>query len=160
MFERVPAAYSCLKMHTNPQSGGDTIWASGVAMYNMLSAPYQSYLQTLTVNSSTPSIAEDAKRRGVGLITENRGHPLNCGGEFSADHPVVRTNPVTGLNSIYCVGLHAKRINDVTDGESDAMLKYFLDLLTQNHGIQVRFKWSTNDVAIWDNRYVFTMKAF
>ena len=155
MFERVPADYSCLRMHTNPPTGGDTLWASGTAMYNLLSAPYQRYLQTLTMHSASPSVADGAKRGGFELITENRGHPLNKGDDFTADHPVIRTNPVTGKNGIYAVGLHVKNINDVSEAESDAMLKSFLDLITQNHGLQVRWHWTKNDVAIWDNRSVY-----
>lgn len=45
-----------------------------------------------------------------------------------------------------------KRINGVTKDESDLLLNYLINLVTQNHDAQVRFKWRKNDLAIWDNR--------
>src|SRR5271170_5735781 len=119
MYENVPSDYSCLQMHIQPPTGGDTLWASGVEMYNRRSRKIQKYLQTLTITSSQQTYTSAAKKNGFQLIEENRGHPLNSGTAFTATHPVVRTNPVTGLNSIYAVGLHVKCVNDVTQAESD-----------------------------------------
>lgn len=45
-----------------------------------------------------------------------------------------------------------KRINGVTKDESDLLLGYLFNIVTQNHDAQVRFKWRVNDLAIWDNR--------
>lgn len=56
-----------------------------------------------------------------------------------------------------------RRINNVTDRESELILEHFSDLLIRNHDLQVRFKWGKNDVAIWDNRCTFhtaTYKCF
>ena len=44
---------------------------------------------------------------------------------------------------------------EVTKDESDSILEYLFRHVAQNHDLQVRFKWSKNDVAIWDNRSVF-----
>jgi alpha-ketoglutarate-dependent taurine dioxygenase len=43
----------------------------------------------------------------------------------------------------------------VTKDESDAILDYLFRHISQNHDLQVRFKWNKNDIAIWDNRSVF-----
>ena len=48
MFEKVPSDYSFLYMHIHPPSGGDTLWASGVEMYERMSTKMQKYLQSLT----------------------------------------------------------------------------------------------------------------
>lgn len=45
-----------------------------------------------------------------------------------------------------------KRINGITKDESDMLLGYLFNIVTQNHDAQVRFKWRANDLAIWDNR--------
>ncbi|KAH9983396.1 hypothetical protein F4779DRAFT_624565, partial [Xylariaceae sp. FL0662B] len=37
-------------------------------------------------------------------------------------------------------------INNVTE---------LLQLIVENHDLQVRFRWNKNDLAIWDNRSVF-----
>lgn len=71
-------------------------------------------------------------------------------------HPVVRTNPVSGWKSVFPIGSHVGRINDVTELESKRLLKWFLRLVKDNHDLQVRFKWkNVNDIAIWDNRSTF-----
>jgi hypothetical protein len=41
-----------------------------------------------------------------------------------------------------------KRINGVTRDESDLLLPFLINLVTQNHDAQVRFKWRKNDLAI------------
>jgi Taurine catabolism dioxygenase TauD, TfdA family len=48
-----------------------------------------------------------------------------------------------------------KRIVEVTKDESDAILDYLFRHISQNHDLQVRFKWNKNDIAIWDNRSTF-----
>lgn len=54
------------------------------------------------------------------------------------------------------MGHHAKRINEVTEAESEHLLKWFVQLIVENHNLQVRYKWqSENDLAIWDNRSVY-----
>lgn len=59
---------------------------------------------------------------------------------------------VTGWKSVYVNRGFTKRINGVTRDESDLLLGYLFNLVTQNHDAQVRFKWRENDLAIWDNR--------
>lgn len=48
-----------------------------------------------------------------------------------------------------------KRIVEVTKDESDAILEYLFRHISQNHDLQVRFKWNKNDIAIWDNRSTY-----
>ncbi|TVY85982.1 putative alpha-ketoglutarate-dependent sulfonate dioxygenase, partial [Lachnellula willkommii] len=80
----------------------------------------------------------------------------NVGEVLEAVHPVVRTNPVTGWKSIFALGHHAQRINGLVEGESSALLKWFVRLVVDNHDLQVRHRWqNANDLAIWDNRSVY-----
>ncbi|KAL3467838.1 hypothetical protein BJX64DRAFT_299102 [Aspergillus heterothallicus] len=51
--------------------------------------------------------------------------------------------------------IRAGWIDEVTDYESEMLKSYFLKLISENHDLQVRFRWSENDIAIWDNRSVF-----
>jgi alpha-ketoglutarate-dependent taurine dioxygenase len=48
-----------------------------------------------------------------------------------------------------------KRIVGVTKDESDAILEHLFRHIFENHDLQVRFRWTKNDMAIWDNRCVF-----
>ena len=90
------------------------------------------------------------------MFTDPRGSPDNVGDKLEAIHPVIRTNPVTGWKSVFAVGTHVQKINDVTPLESKALLKWFVRLIVENHDLQVRHRWQNpNDVAIWDNRSVY-----
>jgi alpha-ketoglutarate-dependent taurine dioxygenase len=69
---------------------------------------------------------------------------------------VIRTNPVTGWKSVFSVGHHVQHINGLTKEESAKALEWFVQLITENHDLQVRHRWqNANDLAIWDNRSVY-----
>ncbi|KAJ4294038.1 hypothetical protein N0V90_007727 [Kalmusia sp. IMI 367209] len=155
-FEPVPADYTSLRLVQLPRTGGDTLWASGYELYDRLSAPYQRFLEGLTATFAQPEFNKVAEKNGFQLYDKPRGAPENVGTDLTAVHPVVRTNPVTGWKSIFPVGGHVRHINDLAKEESDHLLKWFVQLVKDNHDLQVRFKWQNpNDLAIWDNRSVF-----
>ncbi|KAI8936663.1 hypothetical protein NX059_007060 [Plenodomus lindquistii] len=151
-FEPVPSDYAMLKIHTLPPTGGDTLWASGYEIYDRLSPAMQQFLEGLTATHDAKFFLEEAERLGNPIRKGIRGSPLNFGESLSAVHPVIRTNPVTGWKSVYVNKGFTKRINGITKDESDLILNYLFNLVTQNHDAQVRFKWRANDLAIWDNR--------
>ena len=168
-FEPVPSDYAMLKIHTLPATGGDTLWASGYEIDDRLSPAMRSFLEGLTATHDAKFFLEEAERLGNPLRKGVRGNPLNQGDALTATHPVIRTNrkladsfpalqmlicatAVTGWKSVYVNKGFTKRINGVTKDESDLILPYLFNLVTQNHDAQVRFKWRPNDLAIWDNR--------
>ncbi|KAK0701459.1 hypothetical protein B0T21DRAFT_405768 [Apiosordaria backusii] len=159
-FEPVPSDYAILKIHTLPVTGGDTLWASGYEIYDRLSEPMREMLKKLTATHDAKFFLDEARNLGNPLRECERGSPLNKGAELAAVHPVIRTNQmltfviiaVTGWNSVYVNKGFTKRINGVTKDESDILLGYLFNMVTQNHDAQVRFRWKKNDVAIWDNR--------
>ncbi|KAK8061336.1 TfdA family taurine catabolism dioxygenase [Apiospora phragmitis] len=154
-FEKVPSDYAMLKIQTLPKTGGDTMWASGYEIYDRLSTPMKKFLEGLTATHDATFFNDEAERLGNPLRKGIRGSLLNQGGELRTQHPVVRTNPVTGWKSVYVNKGFTKRINGVSKDESDLLLGYLFNLVTQNHDAQVRFKWNQNDCAIWDNRSTF-----
>ncbi|KAK2056346.1 TfdA family taurine catabolism dioxygenase TauD [Colletotrichum caudatum] len=155
-FEPVPSDYSLLRLTELPKSGGDTLWASGYEIYDRISKPLQGFLDTLTATYAQPGFNATAKRNGFPLFSEARGAPENVGELLEAVHPVVRTNPVTGWKSIFAAGQHVSRINGLAEDESRHFLDWFVQLIVENHDLQVRNRWqNVNDIAIWDNRSVF-----
>lgn len=48
-----------------------------------------------------------------------------------------------------------KRIVELSLDESDDVLQFLFRHISENHDIQVRYKWEVGDVAIWDNRCTF-----
>ncbi|KAK7419311.1 hypothetical protein QQX98_003463 [Neonectria punicea] len=137
--------------------GGDTLWASGYEAYDRLSPPFQKLAEGLTATHHQPNFVRVKNEFGQDLIDENRGSPENNGLDFKAEHPVIHTNPVTGWKSLFSAGhqVTAGHINGVTEAESEILKSYFRQLITENHDLQVRFRWGKNDLAIWDNRSVF-----
>jgi len=157
-FERIPSDYAILKIVSPPtDAGGDTLWASGYEAFDRLSPTWKKLAEGLTATHHQPNFNKVSQEHGVELIDGDRGAPENTGLDFKASHPVVRTNPVTGWKSLFGAGhqIHAGWINDVTDRESEIIKAYFLQLIAENHDLQVRFRWNKNDLAIWDNRSVF-----
>jgi alpha-ketoglutarate-dependent taurine dioxygenase len=68
---------------------------------------------------------------------------------------VVRTHPVTGWKALFVNRSFTTRIVELNPDESTTVLDYLFRHISENHDLQVRYRWSKNDVAIWDNRCTF-----
>ncbi|KAF2015813.1 taurine catabolism dioxygenase [Aaosphaeria arxii CBS 175.79] len=160
-FEPVPSDYALLRLTELPKTGGDTLWASGYELYDRLSEPYQKFFEGLTATYAQPGFGAAAKENGFQLYEKPRGAPENVGSDLTAIHPVIRTNPVTGWKSIFAVGHHVQQINGLAKEESRHALDWFVQLIVENHDLQVRHRWQNeNDLAIWDNRSVYHTATF
>ncbi|KIM87923.1 hypothetical protein PILCRDRAFT_814636 [Piloderma croceum F 1598] len=153
-FERVPSDYALLKMHTLPKVGGDTLWASGYEAYDRLSPAFKKFLEGLTAIHNADFFLDYSRRTGI-PIQDPRGSPENTGSDLTAVHPVIRTNPVTGFKSLFVNKTFTKRIVELSPDESDQILDYLFRHISENHDLQARLRWNTNDLAIWDNRSTF-----
>ena len=154
-FENVPADYTSLKVFKQPSTGGDTLWASGYEVYDLLSEPYKNFFDTLTGHFKNQDFIDSSKQFCYRLHPWPRGAAENVGEHLSADHPFIRTNPVTGWKSVFGLGQHFDSIKGVTPHESYMIKNYIVDLLTRNHITQVRYRWGINDLAVWDNRSTY-----
>lgn len=155
-FEKVPSDYAILKILSPPTGGGgDTLWASGYHAYEKLTPAYRAFLESLTAHHSGEHFKIVAAASGHGIVEHARGHPLNQGDNLQADHPIVRTNPVTGWKSVYVNPIFTKKVNGLSWDESKSVLDFLNQSLIENHDIHVRFRWQANDVAIWDNRSTY-----
>jgi len=142
-YEKQPAAYTSLKLLEGPEhGGGDTLWSNGYALYDSLSKPLQEYLSKLTALHSAEEQANGAIKSGNTV----RRDPI------VTEHPLVRTNPVTGFNSIFVNPGFTRKIVGVPKAESDAILNLLFTELATNVINSVRWKWQKDDVAFWDNR--------
>jgi taurine dioxygenase len=140
-----PPLGSILYLHTVPPVGGDTLFASQYAAYDALSPQLKTYLEGLTAfHDGGPSYrATNAK---IGVPEAGRIYP-------SANHPVVRTHPVTGRKALYVNRGFTQRINGLPDDEARALLAFLIEHSVKPD-FQVRFRWRANSVAFWDNRAV------
>ncbi|KAF4177949.1 hypothetical protein CNMCM8694_007644 [Aspergillus lentulus] len=174
-FEPMPPSYTCLRLAELPETGGDTLWASGYELYDRLSPPYQKFFESLTATHKSTALYGAAQADPSQMDSGPRGAAGNVGLEFTSHHPVVRTHPLTGWKSIFAYGVNCLSIDGVTDMESAQILEKFGRLILDNQDTQVRFRWEgTGDfgisllilsllteekltimTAIWDNRCTF-----
>ena len=82
-FEPVPSDYAILKVHTLPEVGGDTLWASGYEAYDRLSPALARFLEGLTAEHDGNFFHKVAKQDGRDILTE-RGAPENTGTDLRA----------------------------------------------------------------------------
>ncbi|KAF7516379.1 hypothetical protein G7054_g14181 [Neopestalotiopsis clavispora] len=161
-FEHAPADFTSLRLTKLPETGGDTLWASGYEMYDRISKPYRAFLENLKAVHLADGFHRASADGKFHLYDKPRGSPLNVGVSLQASHPIVRTNPITGWNSVYAVGFPVlKSVPGLTVRETGHLFDYFHDLITYGHDLQVRFKWhDIGDIAIWDNRSTFHCATF
>ncbi|KAI9930538.1 hypothetical protein ASPWEDRAFT_171165 [Aspergillus wentii DTO 134E9] len=143
-YEVQPPSYTSLKLLTGPPrgGGGDTLWSSQYAAYDALSPHMQSYLKGLTAIHSAEMQASDSRALGRTV----RREPV------VTEHPLIRTNPVTGWNSLFFNPGFVTKIKGIPKTESDAILSYLTEVIATTQEIHARFQWNKNDVALWDNR--------
>ncbi len=139
-FESEPPMGSILQIKICPPQGGDTLFASMYAAYDALSARMKTYLDGLT------AVHDGAQVQRELYGTTKASYPR-------AEHPVVRTHPVTGRKALYVNRSFTRRINGISIAESDGILS-FLFTHMENPTFQCRFRWRPNSVAFWDNRCV------
>ncbi|OJK01735.1 hypothetical protein ASPACDRAFT_25643 [Aspergillus aculeatus ATCC 16872] len=156
-YELQPPGLTMLKMDTLPkagpggeETGGDTIWASGYALYESLSPKLRAFLETLEAKHSGLEQAEKALRTSGCL----RRDPIET------NHPVVRTHPVTGWKTLYVNENFTKEIVGLEKRIGDGILDNLYRTVAEGYEFQVRWKWSKNAVAIWDNRATFHTGIF
>lgn len=148
-FLPTPALGAVLSAKQLPAYGGDTLWASGIAAFEALSAPLRTLLQGLT---ATHDFTRSFPLERFGSSPEalarweaaRRDHPPLA-------HPVVRTHPQSGRQALFVNDGFTTRINELAQHESDALLQLLFAHATRPE-FSIRWRWQENDVAFWDNR--------
>ena len=132
------------------QGGGDTLWANMVDIYKQeLSTEMKEMVSSLTAEHSLenafkpPSNATPDDKDKYMKATENNP---------PANHPVIRVHPHTKEKYIYVNSDFTMKINELNKQESDLLLKYLFSLVNKRPEFTCRWKWSENDVCLWDER--------
>ena len=73
---------------------------------------------------------------------------------------MVRTHPVTGWKTLYVNENFTKEIVGLEKRVGDGILDHLFRTVAEGYEFQVRWKWSPNAVAIWDNRATFHTGIF
>jgi len=136
-----PPMGTILYMLETPPVGGDTLFANTCAAFDALSAPLRNLLQDMTAVHD----GERAYRRGYGeKVEERKTYPR-------AEHPVLRTHPVSGRKSLFVNRTFTTRIVQLAPRESDALLRLLFEHIEQPE-FHCRFQWQPGSIAFWDNR--------
>ena len=132
-----------------PSVGGDTLWASLTAAYEALPEGIKSEIANLR------AVHDMGDFRNNFVVNEPNGDAEKLMDAHSslgnAIHPLVKEHPVTGDPLLFCNPAFTIHIEGLKASDSTRLLTYLFSHLTQPE-YQVRFRWSKDTVAIWDNR--------
>ena len=143
-----PPSYTSMKLLSGPpRSGSNMIYSSLYAAYDALSAHMQTYLKNLTALHSADREISGAQAAKLPV----RRQPV------TTEHPLIRTNPVTGWNALFFNPTHVIRIVGVSEAESDAVTRYLTEVVSTTHHTQARVQLRSSDVAIWDSRVTVSL---
>ena len=152
-WREIPPMGAVLRCVECPPVGGDTMWANMELAYERLPQQIKDDIADLRARHSMEATFMAAKPAEERLAMKAR-FP-------DPEHPVVRTHPETGRKSLFTsafithfTNFHtAKRVRfgqDFHPGASN-LLQYLVGQSAIPE-YQVRWRWSPNAVAIWDNR--------
>jgi taurine dioxygenase len=148
-FIETPPLGALLYAKLLPDEGGDTVWADMRAAYEALSAPFREFLSTLDAVHdfargfpAKRTVAQAAGEKKYASALEE--HP-------PVKHPVIRTHPETGADSLFVNYGFTSKIAGLRHKESEAILNMLFAHI-QKPEFQVRWHWTPNAIAFWDNR--------
>jgi taurine dioxygenase len=139
-----PPCASALYALEIPPAGGDTGFANMYAAYETLPDALRRQVEGLVCRHDASRNSAGELRRGFKEVTDPRETP-------GADHPIVRTHPVTGRKALFL----GRRRNAYIQGLALAESEKLLDALWA-HATQPQFSWyqhwQLGDLMLWDNR--------
>jgi taurine dioxygenase len=137
-----PPLGTILYMLEVPSVGGDTLFAGMYAAYEALSTPMKHLLEGMT-----------ALHDGESTYRGRYEGMQNAASYPSAEHPVIRTHPVSGRKALFVNRIFTRRILQLEKHESDAILEMLFRHI-ETPEFHCRFHWQPGSVAFWDNRCV------
>ena len=150
-FQSAPPSFTFLHALDIPPYGGDTLWSSMTAAYNALSdAHKEQFARIASVHSARDAYSPKMQPIHSGLSSMN----IVC--DESANeyeiHPLITTHPETGKKVLFFNRAYVRDLVGVADEIEKLRLMDWLHLHTTDAKFTVRHKWSSGDLALWDNR--------
>jgi taurine dioxygenase len=150
-FAAMPDFASILRSIVVPEAGGDTIWVNMATAYQALPDHMKNMLEGLTATHDYMYLYERPFKKY--LWEGERYHNMEAARleHPPVSHPVVRTHPETGEKVLFINESFTRHIDGMSDNESRSILGYLINHITLPE-FQVRFRWTPDTVAMWDNR--------
>lgn len=154
----IPAPPKFTMMHSKvvPSVGGDTLFANQYMAYEGLSEGMKSELRRLRAVHNDERVA--GPQAGLNAQRTNQTNEREDWTPTVTVHPLVRTHPETGRDSLYANIAYTAYLEGMTREESAPLLDF---LFEQNHRFEYtyRHKWQKDMVVIWDNRALVHIAA-
>ena len=148
-FKPHPPFASVLYSKIIPSSGGDTLWSCLSSIYDALPKDFSNYLETLN------AVHDMGDFRNAYVKNEPFGSAKKLNEGFikfgSSIHPVIKRHPITKKKLIYINPGFTNHIVGLNATDSNNLLNYLFTFMNKPE-FQIRFKWSENTIAMWDNR--------
>jgi taurine dioxygenase len=155
-FKKAPPRGAVLRCESGPETGGDTIWSNMAMAYANLPAAIKARIDGLFAKHS----AEQTFGAQLPIEERHAFAEKNPG----VEHPVVLTHPETGEKVLFVNSAFTTHFANFFNFED---IRYGQDFMPEAHHLmtylvtqaavpeyQVRLKWRTNTVAMWDNLQV------
>jgi taurine dioxygenase len=141
-FMAAPALGSVLRSIEVPPAGGDTMWADMGAAYDNLPDDVKERVDGRTaIHDWVPTWGSLMSAEQIAELRETLP---------AVEHPVVVRHPRTGRRLLYVNEPFTTQIVGLPPEEGRALLDYLV-LQARIPEFQVRFRWTPDSVAIWDN---------
>jgi taurine dioxygenase len=155
-FKKAPPRGAVLRCELGPETGGDTIWSNMVMAYEKLPDAIKQRIDGLYAK-------HDAEHAFFAQMPIEERHAMAAKNP-AAEHPVVLTHPETGEKVLFVNTAFTTHFSnfytfkDVRCGqdfkpEANHLMNYLISQAAIPE-YQVRLKWRTNTVAMWDNLLV------
>jgi len=145
-FAEKPPLGSVLHCQAIEEGFGDTLFANVQRAYERLSPGMQALLAPMKALHSARVLQERHNKD-----TYNKSIPEIAP---AVEHPVVRTDPVTGKKGLFVNPTFTERFVDMTEAESKPLLEYLYQHVAQPEHIY-RHRWRVGDVVMFENRCVW-----
>lgn len=146
-YRAKPARGTLLYAIEVPEEGGDTLFADLTQAYDDLPADMKQRLDGLRAlhdytKADEINTAQGGKRKPLTAAERAEVPPVA--------HPLVRAHPETGRKAIYISPAYTRRILDMPEAESEALMdELFAHCLRDKY--RLTYKWRAGDVVVWDN---------
>jgi taurine dioxygenase len=149
-YRAKPARATMLYAVEVPQEHGDTLFANMTQAHEEMAPDLKRRLEGLQAVHDYSKADEISAARGA------RRAPLTAAEKKAVPpvaHPLVRTHPETGRKAIYATPAYGRRILEVSDDESEALMETLFDHCLRDR-YRLRYRWRVGDVVVWDNAAV------
>jgi taurine dioxygenase len=145
-YNAEPPSASALYALEVPPAGGDTGFANMYTAYDTLPGALRSQVEGRVCRHDSTYNSAGELRRGLTEVTDPRQAP-------GADHPVIRTHPVTGRKALFLGRRRNAYIQGFRLDESERLLDALWAHATHPELTWYQ-QWRVGDLVLWDNRCV------